>query len=78
MEALWPVVTGGAGGAMAPPDFGRSDNPNLIHGWQIMRLCPSNNIGTPGFSDLPTALHNAVLTYADFRDTFCFMFCLAD
>jgi hypothetical protein len=48
-----PVVPGGAGGAMAPPDFGRSVNPISING---DRLWPPNNTGTPGFSDLPTAL----------------------
>jgi hypothetical protein len=36
------AVPGGAGDAMEPPDFGR--------------LCPPNNTGTAGFSDLPTAL----------------------
>ena len=49
-----PVVPGGAGGAMAPPDFGRSVNPITTSGG---RLCPQNNTGTPGISDLPTALH---------------------
>ena len=48
-----PVVPGGAGGAMAPPIFGRSVNPISTKGG---RLCPPNNTGTPGFSDLPTAL----------------------
>ena len=48
-----PVVPGGAGGAMAPPNFGRSVNPISTKGG---RLCPPNNTGTPGFSDLPTAL----------------------
>ena len=43
------------GGAMAPPDFGRSVNPISTKGG---RLCPSNKTGTPGFSDLPTALLN--------------------
>ena len=38
---------------MSPPDFGRSVNPISTKGG---RLCPSNNAGTPGFSDLPTAL----------------------
>ena len=38
---------------MAPPDFGRSVNPISTKGG---RLCPPNNTGTPGFSDLPTAL----------------------
>ena len=49
-----PVVPGGAGGAMAPPDFGRPVNPISAKGG---RLFPPNNTGTPGFSDLPTALH---------------------
>jgi hypothetical protein len=40
-------------GAMKPPDFGRSVNPIPTKGG---RLCPPNNTGTPGFSDLPTAL----------------------
>ena len=48
------VVPGGAGGAMAPPDFGTSVNPISAKGG---RLFPPNNTGTPGFSDLPTALH---------------------
>ena len=51
-----PVVPGGAGGAMAPPDFGRSINPISTKGG---RLCPPINTGTPGFSDLPTALRIA-------------------
>ena len=41
------------GGAMAPPDFGTSVNPISAKGG---RLCPPYNTGTPGFSDLPTAL----------------------
>ena len=48
-----PVVPGGARGAMAPPIFGRSVNPISTKGG---RLCPPNNTGTPGFSDLPTDL----------------------
>ena len=48
------VVPGGAGGAMAHSDFGRSVNPIRNRG---ERLCPPNNNGTPGFSDLPTALY---------------------
>ena len=49
------VVPWGAGGAMAPPDFGRPVNPILTGGGgtdyahQIIT-------GTPGFSDLPMAL----------------------
>ena len=49
-----PVVPGGAGGAMAPPDFGRSVNPISTKGGT---LCPPNNTGNTGFSDLPTALN---------------------
>ena len=45
------VVPGGAGGAMAPPDFGRSVNPISTKGTDDAHL-----ITTPGFSDLPTAL----------------------
>ena len=48
-----PVVPGGAGGAMALPNFGRSVNPISTKG---DRLYPPNNTGAPGFSDLPTAL----------------------
>ena len=48
------VVPRGAGGAMAPPDFGRLVNPISTKG---DKLCPPNNTGTPGFSDLPTALY---------------------
>ena len=45
-----PVVPGGAGGAMAPPIFGRSVNPISTKGG---RLYPPNITGTPGFSDGP-------------------------
>ena len=54
------VVPGDAGGAMAPPDFVRSVNPISIRGG---RLCPPNNTDTPGFSDLPTALHRFKLLF---------------
>ena len=54
------VVPGGAGGAMSPPDFDRSVNPISTKGG---RLCPPNNTGTPGFWDLPTALHTYISTY---------------
>ena len=43
---------------MASPDFDRSVNPISTEGG---RLCPPNNTGTPGFSDLPTALHSTYL-----------------
>ena len=52
-----PVVPGGAGGAKAPPNFGRSVNP-ISTKWG--RLCPPNNTGTPEFLDLPTALISPV------------------
>ena len=48
-----PVVPVGAVGAIAPSDFGRSVNPISTKGG---RVCLPNNTGTPGFSDLPTAL----------------------
>ena len=38
---------------MAPPDFDRSVNPISTKG---DRLCPPNDTGTHGFSNLPTAL----------------------
>ena len=47
---ILPVVPGGA---MAPLVFGWSVNPISTKGG---RLCLPNNTGTPGFSDLPTAL----------------------
>jgi len=47
------VVPGGAGGAMAHPDFGRSVNPISTRGADYAHLITT---GTPGFSDLPTAL----------------------
>ena len=50
LRGVFPM---GAGGAMAPPDFGRSVNPISTTGG---RLCPPNSTGTPGFSDLSTAL----------------------
>ena len=51
------VVPGGVGGAMAPPDFGRSVNPISTRGTDYAHLI---TIGTPGFSDLPTALQLAI------------------
>ena len=49
------VVPGGAGGGIAPPNFGRSVNPISTRG---SRLCLPNNTGTSRFSDLPTALQD--------------------
>ena len=49
-----PVVPGCARCAMAHPDFGRSVNPISTRGTDYARLI--NTAGTPGFSDLPTAL----------------------
>ena len=48
------VVPGGAGGAMAPPDFGKSVTLSQPGGTDYAHLFTT---GTPGFSDLPTALH---------------------
>ena len=42
-------------GAMAPPDFDRSLNPISTRG-RGDKSCPPNTTGTPGFSNLPTAL----------------------
>ena len=53
MSQACRVVPGGARGTMAPPDFGRSV---ILISTKGGRLCPPNNAGTPGFSDLPTAL----------------------
>ena len=47
------VVPGGAEGAMALPDFGRSVNLFQTRGTDYAHLITT---GTPGFSDLPTAL----------------------
>ena len=66
---LRPVVPGGAGGAMVPPHFSRSNStsPHFSRSNSTSphfsksnstkggRLCPPNNNGTPGFSILPTA-----------------------
>ena len=49
------VVHGGADGAMAPPDFGRSVNPTSNRGTEYAHLITTAT-GTPGFSNLPTAL----------------------
>ena len=46
------VVSGGAGGALAPPEFGSSVNPIPIRGG---RLCPPHYC-TPGFENLTTEL----------------------
>ena len=47
------VILGG--GAMAPPDFVRSVNPISTRGTDYAHLITT---GTPGFSDLPTALQS--------------------
>ena len=41
----------------APPDFGRAVNPIST---SLDRLSPPNNTGTPGLSNLPTALNIAL------------------
>ena len=48
------------GGAMAPPDVARSVKVNHIS-TRPRILCPSNNTGTPGVSDPPTALGKTYL-----------------
>ena len=48
------VVPGDAGGAMAPPDFGRSGNPISTRGTDYARLL--NYKWHPRFLDLPSAL----------------------
>ena len=52
-DGFRPVVPGCAGYAMAHPDFGRSVNPISTRGTDYAHLITN---GTPGFSDLPTAL----------------------
>ena len=47
------VVLGGAGGANAPPYFGRSVNSISTRGTDYTHLITT---GTPRFSDLPMAL----------------------
>ena len=49
-----PVVPGGPGVAMAPPDFGRSYNP--ISTRRKADYAHQITTGTPGFSDLSTVL----------------------
>ena len=50
------------GGAMAPPDFGRSVNPISTRGTDYVHLITT---GSPGFSDLPTALlHRLQIFYS--------------
>ena len=54
-----PVAPGGAGGA---PDFGRSVTLISAKGG---RLCPPNNTGPPGFSDLSMALGYTLRSVSD-------------
>ena len=65
-----PVIHGGAGGAMAPPDFGRSVNPISISG---DRLCPPNYYWHPWMyrpSDGPAVLSVVFsLRQHDFEET---------
>ena len=44
--------------------IGRSFNPISTKG---VRLCPPNNIGTPGFSEFQTALNKTVLVLKPLR-----------
>ena len=54
------VVPGGAGGAMASPDFSRLVKPIST---RRDRLCPPHYYWHPGFSDLPTALNVVFLQF---------------
>ena len=50
-----PVDSGGAGGARAPPEFGRSEKEqSLISAYRSLAITMSMN--TPGFKKLSTAL----------------------
>ena len=52
-----PVVPGGAGGAMASPDFGKFVNPFSTRGDRLYPpTIPHINTRPPRFSDLPTFL----------------------
>ena len=53
--SLWYLLGVIPGGA--PPDFGRSVKPISTKGG---RLCPQNNTGIPGFSDLSTVLNRVM------------------
>ena len=65
------VVRGCAGCAIAQPDFGRSVNPISTRGTDYAHLITT---GTPGFSDLLTALPCAYLVpLRDARATKCSM-----
>ena len=70
MQELWVrgVVPGGA---MAPPVFGRSVNPISTRGADYAHHITA---GTPGFSDLPTALHST--RYFKIYETLIFTFYL--
>ena len=50
-----PVASGGAGGALASPVFGRSIHPIST---RVGTLSPPITTSPPGFSDLATALQN--------------------
>ena len=54
------VVPWGAGGAMAPTDFGRSVNPISTRGDKLYLSTYLITTGTPAFSCLPTALKSAI------------------
>ena len=70
------VVPWCAGGALTPPDFGRSVNPISTGGGA--RLCPPNITGTSGFLDLPTApyLHNRMKLSEIFNIYFRYTVCV--
>ena len=55
---------------LSSPVFARSVNP-ISTGGQGGRLCPPNDTGTPGFSDLPTALNTITQVYLNSNSTLC-------
>ena len=67
-----PVVPGGAGCAMADPDFGRSVNPISTRETDYAQLITT---GTPGFSDLRRLCCDSpsFLVPVYFETTFFFM-----
>ena len=53
LKAFYKNDAWGCRDAIALPNFARLVNPNTTKG---SKLCPLNNTGITGFSDLPTAL----------------------
>ena len=78
LECKGVVVPGGAGCEMAHTDFGRSVNPISTRGTDYAHLITT---GTPGFSDLPTALYSYEckhMTAALFRNLSTISICICN